>query len=142
MAVEAHGASRPRSRSVGGMKYRGGLWLAFTLATSGCAPMAAGMQGFSNGYNGGRQPATQTQSDSQTCTSDYLCPYGSQCVKHQYQSTGYCAQSTNRYGTPTYAPPRNDSVMPGNPHQCQFDTDCGPGWRCDKGSGIYGSCVR
>lgn len=25
---------------------------------------------------------------------------------------------------------------------CSFSSDCGPGWVCVKGSGIYGTCVK
>lgn len=50
---------------------------------------------------------------------------------------------TNAYGIPTYDYEKTtDSVGPGNPHQCQFDSDCGYSWHCIKGSGIYGTCMR
>ena len=114
---------------------------------SGCAAVAGGLTGFSNGYNGTRQQQQQeaeanAQAAPPTCSSDYSCGYGSTCVKHQFESQGYCAQTTNAYGTPTYAAPNPNSFGPGHPDQCRWDTDCGPGWRCDKGAGLTGTCVR
>lgn len=87
--------------------------------------------------------AVQAPEGPKPCSSDFSCSYGQKCVKQQFQLEGVCADVVNGYGVKTYNyAPQSDSVGIGNPSQCQFDTDCGPGWHCIKGTGIYGTCMR
>ncbi len=78
---------------------------------------------------------------SAECSSDYSCPYGSRCIKPNFSTTGTCAKVVDNYGTPTYEGPRVDSVAPKTPSKsdCQFDTDCPVGFRCDFKSG---ACMK
>lgn len=78
-----------------------------------------------------------------TCSSDFACNYGQKCVKQQFQMNGICADVTDEFGNKTYDyQPDTNSVEPGNPSQCQFDTDCAIGWKCIKGRGLYGTCMK
>lgn len=112
------------------------------------AGIAAGLQGFGAGANATpaysppplyTPPAPVLVSNS--CSSDYDCGSGRACVKGEMQMRGVCATTVNRYGTQTYEPPR-PNVGPGTRGDCRFDTDCTVGWRCEKGGGISGTCLR
>jgi hypothetical protein len=76
------------------------------------------------------------------CHNDYQCGYGSVCVKPQFSIEGTCARAVNAYGTPTFQPPRADSVMPGSHGDCSFDTQCPVGFKCIKGSSLTGHCMK
>ncbi len=67
------------------------------------------------------------------CTSDYTCPSGQWCVKGVGQTYGTCAHVVNRFGTPTYSPPRPSSFQPGRA-QCRNSLECPYGFRCDQGN--------
>ena len=75
------------------------------------------------------------------CSSDYDCGFGNVCAKPQGSFTGTCAQAVNRYGTPTFSPPRSNSLGPGQ-GQCAFDTECPIGFRCVKGTALRGNCMK
>lgn len=110
----------------------------------GLAGAGAGLgNGTTSGPNRvGSTPLVQPSAGLAECTSDYSCGYGKHCVKEQFKATGICAGAVDPYGTPTYAPPRPSSIELGNPHQCQFDTDCPMGFSCQKGGGLYGTCMK
>jgi len=76
------------------------------------------------------------------CSSDFQCKYGQRCVKDSGAFRGICATSVNRAGTPSFEPPRSNSVGPGK-GECSFDTQCPVGFRCVKTSGgLRGNCLK
>lgn len=108
------------------------------------AILAAGMHGFQQSG----QPSAAASSDGLTspgqsprCSSDFSCGAGHVCIKANYSSTGYCAQEVDEYGVPTFSLPDPDSVIPNIPSSgdCQFATDCPPGFTCETASG---ACLR
>lgn len=73
-------------------------------------------------------------SQSGGCRSDYECSSGLKCIKAPLNSTGVCLQPVNEFGTPSYPSlPNPNSVLPNYnlTGQCQFDTDCSIGFKCD-----------
>ena len=78
------------------------------------------------------------------CQFDTDCGVGSQCLKNRGSLYGVCAGGMNPGNDDDRTPVRdpldpNDSVG----DTCSFDTDCGHGNSCLKGSGqIKGVCVR
>lgn len=83
-------------------------------------------------------------SSALACSFDTDCQPGSRCVKGSGALYGVCAgglypgNSNDR--APVYSPLDPNRTY-GN--TCSFDTDCGPGSRCLKGSAaIQGVCVR
>jgi hypothetical protein len=78
---------------------------------------------------------------TKSCSSDYNCGVGYTCVKANYASSGFCAQSVNSFGTPTFDLPKMESVLVKMPSaaDCNFDTDCPIGFRCNVRSG---ACLR
>ena len=78
------------------------------------------------------------------CQFDTDCGVGSKCLKNHGSLYGICAGGMSPGNDDDRTPVRdpldpNDSV--GN--TCSFDTDCGAGNTCLKGSGqIKGVCVR
>lgn len=119
-------------------------------------PYLQGAAEFVRGFQAaGQQPRSQTQQPSQpqtqpveieglrtrqSCTSDFSCGMGSQCVKPRYQSTGFCAKSVDSTGTRTFEAPDPDSIGPnlGDSSDCEID-GCPAGFRCDARSGV---CLR
>lgn len=77
------------------------------------------------------------------CSFDTDCAPGSKCVKSSGNIYGICAgglfPGNSNDSQPVKAPLDLNKTY-GN--TCSFDTDCGPGSRCSRGSGIYGVCVR
>jgi hypothetical protein len=80
-------------------------------------------------------------STSASCSSDYSCGVGAQCVKPRYSATGVCAKTVNEYGNATFDLPRAASVMPKMPAStdCKLPLDCPIGFTCDASSGV---CLR
>lgn len=83
------------------------------------------------------------------CMFDTDCMPGSKCVKASGTIEGVCMGGTfpgnsnddGDRGSRSYNRDYDDTWnTKGN--TCSFDTDCGPGWVCVKGSGIYGTCVK
>jgi hypothetical protein len=91
-------------------------------------------------------PATSvgvTTPSRKGCSSDYDCQYGSRCLKGFTRTQGTCAQSVNEFGTPTFAPPSPNSIMPGGDGDCSWDTECPIGFQCRKPLGqIKGHCLK
>lgn len=78
------------------------------------------------------------------CQLDTDCGVGSQCLKAGGQVYGVCAGGMNPGNksdrSPVYSPLDPNRTV-GN--TCDFDTSCGPGSKCIKGSGqIHGVCMR
>ncbi len=83
-------------------------------------------------------------SSALACQFDTDCGVGSKCLKAAGQIYGICAGGMNPGNdsdrTPVHSPLDPNQTV-GN--TCNFNTDCGPGSRCLKGSGqIHGVCVR
>lgn len=87
--------------------------------------------------------AEEEQDDGKTsCTSDFSCGMGQRCVKGYLKSYGYCARAVNSAGVPDYSGPEPASIGPEQRQGCSFDTECTPGFRCDKQGTLYGRCVK
>lgn len=76
------------------------------------------------------------------CSFDTDCSPGSKCVKGT-GIYGICAgglfPGSSHDRQPVFDPLDPNRTV-GN--TCSFDTDCGSGNRCSKGTSIYGTCVR
>ena len=87
-------------------------------------------------------------SNAFSCNSDYDCGYGNKCVKPEgtYSYLGSCVTPTNEYGQRDYNSSYNgwgSNSGPAVVSSCQFNTDCGIGFRCMKEAGqIYGLCSK
>lgn len=83
---------------------------------------------------------TSVYSDKE-CSSDFSCGIGYTCVKAPLKSRGVCMRSVDEYGLKQYNMPNTNSVGPNLnlDGQCQFNTDCPIGFRCDK---TYKACVK
>ena len=81
-------------------------------------------------------------SPAMACMFDTDCSPGSKCIKGN-GLYGVCAggisPGNSNDDQPVYDP-LDINRTHGN--TCSFDTDCGPGSSCVKGSGIYGVCMR
>jgi hypothetical protein len=88
-----------------------------------------------------RPPWQQTRAERPPCLSDVQCGVGNRCVKPNYSSRGTCMKVVNEYGTPVYAPPRTDSIMPKMPQptDCNYGKLCPVGFTCDFKSG---ACIK
>ena len=77
------------------------------------------------------------------CQWDTECNPGSVCLKASGSLYGVCAggilPGNSNDQTPVYAP-NDPNRSYGN--TCSFNTECGPGSVCIKGSGIYGTCMK
>lgn len=77
------------------------------------------------------------------CQFDTDCNPGSKCAKRANSLYGACVGGLNPGNSndnqPVYSPTDPNGTY-GN--TCSFDTDCGPGSRCAKSTGIYGTCVK
>ena len=99
---------------------------------------AIALQQTKNAYN---QPdyipvnTVRSTSQSSGCKSDYECGTGQKCVKAPLNSTGVCLSPVNEFGMPVPPQlPNPNSVFPNYnlTGQCQFDTDCSIGFKCDR----------
>ena len=78
------------------------------------------------------------------CQFDTDCRPGNKCIKASGSIYGICMGGLSPGNTydekPVYSPLDPNKTY-GN--TCQFNTDCGPGSVCVKGSGsIYGTCIK
>lgn len=80
-------------------------------------------------------------SGSNGCSSDFDCGVGVRCVKAPLESEGVCMKIVDEYGVQQYDLPDLDSVGPNMSirGECDFDTDCGIGFRCHR---KYQACVK
>lgn len=81
--------------------------------------------------------------NSIACGFDTDCQPGSRCAKRAGQIYGVCvggiSPGNSNDRQPVYSPTDLNRTY-GN--TCGFDTDCGPGSKCVKGTGsIYGTCM-
>ena len=82
------------------------------------------------------------------CQTDYDCGYGNKCVKPSgsYSLEGNCVVMTNQFGQQDYKASYQgwgSGNQPAQVRSCQFNTDCGVGFRCFKEDGqIYGLCSK
>lgn len=81
---------------------------------------------------------TVTQIDS-GCTSDFSCGSGHICVKAPFKSSGACMKTVDAFNLPVYNSPRPGSININTHGQCQFNTDCPIGFKCDDN---YKACVK
>ncbi|MDO9181311.1 MAG: hypothetical protein Q7U04_02830 [Bacteriovorax sp.] len=83
-----------------------------------------------------------------SCNSDYDCGYGNKCVKPagSYSYSGSCVTPTDEYGQLDYNSSYNgwgSGYGAKEVTSCQFNTDCGIGFKCLKEAGqIYGLCTK
>jgi ankyrin repeat protein len=76
------------------------------------------------------------------CNSDFECGMGKKCVKGPLQSQGQCLTPVNQYGLPqprVIPDPNSIRINTNTTGACQFDTQCGVGFRCDQ---TLKACVR
>lgn len=80
---------------------------------------------------------------SLACSFDTDCNIGSKCMKSSGSLYGYCMGGLNPGNQNDRRPARNPLDMTGKQgNTCSFNTDCGIGGKCVKGSGsIYGTCI-
>lgn len=112
------------------------------LAGGGCNQAPSNSYGRSTTGTFNSTLTTERQVISEkSCTSDFSCGIGYTCVKAPLKSAGVCMQSVDEFGTQQYNLPDNDSVLPNLDleGQCNFDTDCSIGFRCDS---EYKVCVK
>ena len=76
------------------------------------------------------------------CAFDTDCEVGSKCVKSGGALYGICVGGLNPGNSNDDEPKKFFPDINGTyGDTCSFDTDCGPGGKCIKGNGIYGSCM-
>lgn len=76
------------------------------------------------------------------CSFNTDCSVGSKCVKQSGGIYGVCVGGLNPGNSSDDRPARFFPDINGTYGKtCQFDTQCGPGGNCIKGSGIYGTCM-
>lgn len=76
---------------------------------------------------------------AKSCTSDFSCGMGYQCVKEPFKMSGVCMKTVNNYGVQTYNSPSTNSVGVKTSGSCNFNTDCPVGFKCDRN---YKECVK
>lgn len=83
------------------------------------------------------------QTAAMACMFDTDCNPGSRCLKSSGSIYGVCVGGISP-GNSFDRTPVQSLTDPNGTHgdTCQFDTDCGPGSRCIKNGGIYGTCIR
>lgn len=75
------------------------------------------------------------------CSFDTDCAVGSQCVK-QGGLYGSCVGGMSPGNNNDSAPVRYTNDISGKKgNTCSYDTDCGVGGQCVKGSGLNGTCM-
>ena len=76
------------------------------------------------------------------CSFDTDCNVGSKCVKSPGSIYGICVGGLNPGNSNDKQPKKFFPDINGKyGDTCSFDTDCGPGGKCIKGNGIYGTCM-
>ncbi len=82
-------------------------------------------------------------SQSLACEFDTDCDPGSRCIKASGSIYGVCvggiSPGNDHDNQPVYSPTDLNGTYGDT---CSFDTDCGPGSVCAKGSSIYGTCMK
>lgn len=69
------------------------------------------------------------------CNSDFECGIGRKCVKGPLQGQGQCLTPVNQYGLPqpnVMPDPNSIKINTKMKGACDFDTQCGVGFRCDQ----------
>jgi len=77
------------------------------------------------------------------CSFDTDCSPGSKCARPSGQVVDLCEGGLfpgNKHDKKPYHDPFDPNRTAGN--TCSFNIECGPGSRCQMGSGTYGVCVR
>lgn len=83
-----------------------------------------------------------TSSYVYACEFDTDCEPGSRCVKSGANIYGWCVGGISPGNQNDRQPARDPLDITGQKgNTCEFDTDCGAGGKCVKGSGIYGTCL-
>lgn len=76
------------------------------------------------------------------CSFNTDCRVGSKCVKSSGSLYGYCMGGLNPGNSNDRQPAYNPRDLTGKQGStCSFNTQCGVGGKCVKGSGIYGTCL-
>jgi hypothetical protein len=77
------------------------------------------------------------------CQFDTDCQVGSKCLKSGFNIYGSCVGGMNPGNSNDRKPVKYMNDLTGKKgNTCQFNTDCGVGGKCVKGSyGIYGTCM-
>ncbi|MDZ7868796.1 MAG: hypothetical protein U5L02_06260 [Rheinheimera sp.] len=82
-----------------------------------------------------QQPQKVLVTTPSGCNSDFECGPGKQCVKGPLQGQGQCLTPVNQYGLPkpgVMPDPNSIKINTNLKGACEFDTQCGVGFRCDQ----------
>ncbi len=69
------------------------------------------------------------------CASDFECGVGNKCIKGPLQGQGQCLTPVNKFGLPqpnVMPDPNSIKINTKAKGSCDFDTQCGVGFRCDQ----------